>query len=82
MKLEPIVEKLSEINFQQDRSWHRGVMVITTVQLHSEHPESDSAQVQILLAACRRLAMLRVADNFPQLEIRLNAFRRATIPQK
>ena len=75
MKLEPIVEKLSEINFQQDRSWHRGVMVIT-------NPESDSAQVQILLAACRRLAMLRVADNVPQLEIRLNAFRRATIPQK
>ena len=39
---------------------------------------SDSAQVQTLLAACRRFAMVRISDS---LEIRLSAFR-STIPQK
>ena len=45
--------------------------------------ESDSARVQNLLAAC----VLDIYDGedlwqWSRLEIRLNAFRRATIPQK
>ena len=44
---------------------------------------SGSAQVQILLATCRRFAMVRISDNGPDwLEIRLNAFRRSTMLQK
>ena len=42
---------------------------------------SVSALVQILQAACRRIVMARISDK-SQLEIRLNAFRWPTIPQK
>ena len=38
----------------------RGVVVITTTQLHS-----GSAEVRILLIACRRFSMVRVSDNGP-----------------
>ena len=45
--------------------WCRGVVVITAAQIHSTKPNSDSAQVQTLLAACRRFAMVRISDNGP-----------------
>ena len=38
----------------------RGVVVITIAQLHP-----TKSQVQILLAACRRFAMVRINDNGP-----------------
>ena len=47
--------------------WHlleRCVLVIiTTTQLIQENLNLGSAQVQILLAACRRFAMIRTFDN-------------------
>ena len=39
--------------------WCSGVVVITTAQLYS------TAQAQILLAACRRSAMVRISDQGP-----------------
>ena len=42
---------------------------------------SGFAQIQILLAACQRLAMMRMSDRSP-LKLRLNFFRRLTIPKK
>ena len=48
--------------------WRRGVVAITTAQLHSKRPEL-------------RYAMVRISE-WSHLEIRLNAFRRSTIPQK
>ena len=38
-------------------------LVITTPKLHSTNP--SSAQVQILLAACQRFAMMRTFDDCP-----------------
>ena len=43
--------------------WRRGVVVMTTAQLYSTKHEFSSAQVQILLAACRRFAMVRISDD-------------------
>ena len=45
--------------------WRRGVVVITTEPLHSSKPESDSEQIQALLEACRRSAIVRISDNGP-----------------
>ena len=44
---------------------HRGVVVIITAQLQSTKPELSFAQVQVLLAACRRFEMVRTSDNGP-----------------
>ena len=44
--------------------WHRGVVVIIAAQLHLIKPELSSAEVQILSAACRRLAMVRVPAGY------------------
>ena len=41
------------------------IVVIITAQLHSSKPELSSAQVQTLLAACRRFAMVRISGNGP-----------------
>ena len=66
----------------ESRSWRRGVVVITTAQLHSTKPE---------LRFCAGSNPARgVPENrdgedlwqWSQLEIRLNALRRSTIPQK
>ena len=51
--------------------WCRGV-VHNFIQ---RRLKSGSAQVQILLAACRRFVMVRISDNGP-------SFHRSTIPQK
>ena len=42
-----------------------GVVVIATAQLHQLSLNSGSAQVQILLVACRRFEMVRISDNGP-----------------
>ena len=62
--------------------WCRGVVVIITAQLHSANPECR-------LCSCSNPACgvseICNAENFWQwswLEIRLDAFRRSTIPQK
>ena len=44
---------------------NRGVVVITTPQLHSTKPELRFCVVQTLLPACRRSAMVRISDNGP-----------------
>ena len=41
----------------------RLVVVITNAQIHSTKPELGSAQVQSLLVACRRFAIVRISDN-------------------
>ena len=62
--------------------WRRGVVVITTAQLHSTKPElrfwADSNPA-------RGVSEIRDDEDLWQwsrLEIKLNAFRRSTIPQK
>ena len=54
--------KRNEISFVSAGA-SNGVVVITTAQLHSTKP--GSAQVQILLAARRRFAMVRISNNCP-----------------
>ena len=48
--------------------WCHVVVVITTVQLQ-QSLNLGSAQVQILLAACRRFVMVRISDNGPGLNL-------------
>ena len=60
--------------------WHRGVVVITTAQLHSTKPE-----LRLCAGSNPAVSEIRDGENFWQwsrLEIRLNTFRRSTIPQK
>ena len=59
--------------------WHRGAVVITTAQLHSAKPELR------FCAGSNGVSEIRDGEDLWQwsrLEIRLNAFRRSTIPQK
>ena len=67
-------------------SWRRGLVVITTTQLHSIKTRTRVLlTVQILRAAYWRFAMVRSwlrTSDWPRLEKRLNAFRRSTISQK
>ena len=44
--------------------WRHGVVAIATAQLHSTK-KSGSVQVQIMLTACRRFAMVRISGNGP-----------------
>ena len=62
-------------------SWRRGVVVITTAQLHSTSLDSGSAQFK---PCSRRVGDSRWRDlrQWSRLEIRLNAFRQSTISQK
>ena len=62
--------------------WRRGVVVITTAQLHSAKPE-----LRFCAGSNPVHSGLEIRDGedlwqWPRLEIRLNAFRRSTIPQK
>ena len=43
---------------------------------------SDSAKVQLLLAACRRFAMVRISDNVPGWKLGPNVFCESNMPQK
>ena len=62
--------------------WHRGVVVITTAQLHSTKPELRFCAGS---NPARDVPEIRSGEDLWQwsrLEIRLNAFRWSTIPQK
>ena len=62
--------------------WHRGIVVITTAQLHSNKPELKFCAGS---KPARGVPEIRDGEDLWQwsrLEIRLNAFRRSTIPQK
>ena len=63
-------------------NWRRGVVVITTAQLHSTKPE-----LRLCAGSNPARGVLEIRDGedlwqWFRLEIRLNAFRRSTIPQK
>ena len=62
--------------------WRRGVVVITTAQLHSTKPE-----LRFCAGSNPARGVLEICDGedlwqWSRLEIRLNAFRRSTKPQK
>ena len=62
--------------------WHHGVVVITTAKLHSTKPE-----LRFCAGSNPACDVLKICDGedlwqWSQLEIRLNAFHRLTIPQK
>ena len=62
--------------------WRRGVVVITTAQLHPSKPglrfRTDSNSTRGVSEICDGEDLCQ----WSQLEIRLHAFRRSTIPQK
>ena len=60
----------------------RGLVVITTAKHHSAKPNLSSVQVQFLLVACWSIVTVRISEKCSRLELRLNAFRQSTIPQK
>ena len=67
---------------QTERCWRRGVVVITTAQLHSTKPELRFCAGS---NPARGVSEIRDGEDLWQwsrLEIRLNAFRRSTMPQK
>ena len=63
--------------------WHCGVVAITTTQFYSTKSElrfhADSNPAHGVLKICNDEDLWKW---WPQLEIRLNAFRQSTIPQK
>ena len=64
------------------QTWRRGVVVITTAQLHSIKPE---LRLYAGSNPARSVSEIRDGEDLLQwscLEIRLNAFHRSTIPQK
>ena len=65
-----------------DTSPYRGVVVITTAQLHSKKPELRFCECS---NPARSVSEIRDGEDLCQwsrLKIGLNAFRRSTIPQK
>ena len=69
-------------NTRYTRFWHRGVVVITTAQIHSTKPE-----LRLCADSNRARGVSEIHDGeglwqWSRLEIRLKAFRRSTIPQK
>ena len=77
-----VVKKTIRTSQLEVFSWRREVVVITTAQLHSTKPElrfcASSNPV-------RGVSEIRDGEDLRQwsrLEIRINAFRRSTIPQK
>ena len=63
-------------------SWHHGVVVITTTELHSTKP-----WLRFCTGSNPACGMSEICDGkdlwqWSRLEIRLHAFRRSTIPQK
>ena len=55
----------NKITKNKKNLWRRGVVVIITTQLSEQSLNTGSAQVQILLAVCRRFTMVRISDNGP-----------------
>ena len=62
---EAFIEALFSTTILPQKLWRRGVVAFTTAQLHSQSLNSGSAQVQILLAVCRRFEVVRIPDNGP-----------------
>ena len=58
-----IFPKLSFTNFRRCKDLVQNFH--NTAQLHSNKPNSGSAQVQTLPEACRKFAMVRISDNGP-----------------
>ena len=82
-----VIKKTSKVIKQffeslYSRLWRRGVVVITTAQLHATKPE-----LRFCAGSNPACGVLEIRDDedlwqWSRLEIRLNAFRRLTIPQK
>ena len=73
---------MEQFYLQQFSLWRRGVVVITTAQLHSTKSELRFCAG---LYPARGVSEIRDGEDLWQLsrlEIRLNAFRRSTIPRK
>ena len=62
--------------------WRRGVVVTTTAQLHLTKPELRFCAGSIPAHGVSEIRDGEDLGQWSQLEIRLNAFRRSTIPQK
>ena len=62
--------------------WRRGVVVITTAQLHSTKPELRFCTGWNPVCGVLEIRSGEDLWQWSRLEIRLNAFRRSTIPQK
>ena len=79
----PITCKFMELpNILNTKTWRRGAVVITTAQLHSTEPELKFCAGS---NPARGVSEIRDGEDLWQwsrLGIRLNAFRRSTIPQK
>ena len=61
--------------------WRRGVVVITTVQLHSTNPELSFWKGSNPIHVVLEIRDVEDLWQWSQLEIRLNTFRRLIIPQ-
>ena len=69
-------------NSAVNEKWYRGVVVITTVQIHSKKLKLKFCAG---LNPARGVSEIRDAEDlsqWPRLEIRLNVFSRSTMPQK
>ena len=62
--------------------WRRGVVVITTVQLHSKKPKLRFCAGSNPACGVSEIRDGKDLWQWSRLEIRLNAFRRSTIPQR
>ena len=62
--------------------WRRGVVAVTTAQLHSTNPEFRFCTGSNICSRCVEDSRWWGSLIMTWLEIRLNAFRRSTIPQK
>ena len=67
---------------RESHQWHRGVVVITTTQLHSTKPELGFCAGSNPARGVSEIHDGEDLWQWSRLEIRLNAFRRSTIPQK
>ena len=68
--------------FAKNNPWHCGVVVITTAQLHSTKRELRFCAVSNLARSISEICDDEDFWQWFQLEIRLNTFRRSTIPHK
>ena len=82
MEMCGVADNISHLFPKRIESWHRGVVVITAAQLHSTKPE-----LRLSVGSNTARGLSEICDGedlwqWSRLEIRLNAFRRSTMPQK
>ena len=70
------------MNFNVPILWRHGVVVITTAQLHSTKPELRYCAGSNPARGVSEICDGEDLSQWSRLEIKLNAFRRLTIPQK